>query len=81
MRYEYSRKPWKCPACGSERVAVILYGMPAFSPHLEKDLNSGRIALGGCCVTDEDPKWQCVECKTEIYRIRTKTIMKKDTTE
>ena len=58
-----SRRPKKCPECGSKRVAEILYGMPAFSDKLERDLEVGRIDLGGCCVTDNDPEWQCVECE------------------
>jgi len=67
-RYESERKPRKCPECGSGRIAKILYGMPAFSEKLENNLNAGRIVLGGCCVTLDDPVWQCVECDTTIYR-------------
>jgi hypothetical protein len=59
-------------------VADILYGMPAFSRQLEKDLEAGRLTLGGCCVTDDDPQWQCADCETELYRIRTRTQGKKD---
>ena len=61
-------KPKKCPSCGSEKVADILWGMPAFSRKLEKDLEDGKIVLGGCCVTDHDPEWQCVDCETRIFR-------------
>jgi len=62
------KKPSKCPQCGSPKVARILYGLPDFSPQLQKDLKSGKIVLGGCCVTDSDPTWQCVECETQVYR-------------
>lgn len=65
-RHEYSRKPRKCPACNSSRIADILYGFPDFSV-LQKDIDAGRITLGGCCVTDDDPKWQCLDCEIEIY--------------
>jgi len=41
QRLEYQRKPHVCPACGSERVAEILWGMPAFSERLQKDLDAG----------------------------------------
>jgi hypothetical protein len=77
MRYEYSRKPRKCPACRSPNVADILYGLIALSPKLEKDLSAGRIILGGCCVTGDDPKWQCTECQTVIYRKKPKPKAKK----
>lgn len=69
MRYENKRKPRECPSCGSNRVSEILHGMPAFSDELEKEMNEGRVVLGGCCVTDDDPEWECAECGTKIYRL------------
>ena len=61
------RKPRKCPACGSKKIASIMYGMPFFSPELEKDLEDGRIVLGGCSIMDDDPKWECSECEAPFY--------------
>ena len=68
MRYECSRKPRKCAGCGSTRIASILYGMPIFSPELEADMNAGRVALGGCCVMEDDPVWQCAGCQVLIFK-------------
>lgn len=68
IRYEYRRKPIKCPQCQSVRVAKIFYGMPAFSLELKHDLDAGRIFLGGCCISGDDPWWRCVDCGTELYR-------------
>jgi hypothetical protein len=62
------RKPPECPSCGSKKVAQILWGYPAFSRKLEKNLKEGKIVLGGCIVSGNDPEWQCVDCKVEIYR-------------
>jgi len=62
-----SKKPKKCPQCGAARIAKILYGMPDFSPKLEKDLDEGKIVLGGCVITGQDPSWECVKCKTRFY--------------
>ena len=62
------RKPPKCPKCRSARIADILYGLPIFSPELEKELKDGKIELGGCCVTGDDPIWKCTECGTDIYK-------------
>jgi hypothetical protein len=62
------RKPRKCPECGCTKVAYILYGLPAFSPELESELKEGKVVLGGCCVTECDPTWQCIECKAQIYK-------------
>ena len=70
MRYEYSSKPRECPACGSGPVADILWGMPEMSPRLEEDLAAGRVILGGCCVSGDDPIWACASCKIEIYATR-----------
>ena len=68
MRYEYSRRPSKCPSCKATSVAAILYGLPEFSQRLESDLQAGRVVLGGCCVTDDDPTWRCTACDTPIFR-------------
>ena len=68
-RYTAKSKPAKCPKCGSNRIAQILYGYPFFSEKLQEDLKAGRTALGGCCITGNDPDWKCLECEAEIYRI------------
>ena len=70
MRYEFSRKPSKCPKCGSGRIASILYGLPAFSEKLEKDLEARKIVLGGCCIIDDDPVWKCTDCNAMFYKRR-----------
>lgn len=41
--------------------------MPAQNRQLERDIENGKIVLGGCCITDNDPQWQCGECNTKIY--------------
>jgi predicted RNA-binding Zn-ribbon protein involved in translation (DUF1610 family) len=69
-RLESARKPRKCPACGAGPVARILYGMPAFSEELEEELRAGKVALGGCMVSDDDPDWECTSCGQRLYRER-----------
>ena len=59
--------PPKCPICGSNKIAVYLRGMPAYSEKLQKDLDEGKVILGGCCVSDDDPFYACVDCKTDFY--------------
>lgn len=68
MRYEFSRKPRRCPACKATKIASILYGYPAFSSKLETDLEEKRVVFGGCVITDDDPRWQCTECDAEFFR-------------
>jgi len=61
------RRPRRCKACRSSRIASILYGMPAFDPELEGGLEAGRVVLGGCVVSGDDPAWQCVTCGAQIF--------------
>jgi len=69
MKYKSAKKPDKCPQCGSDKIAKILYGFPNFSSGLEKEIEENRIILGGCCITGNDPFWKCTSCGTFIYRI------------
>ena len=50
-----------CPECKSNNVAWILWGYTDIET-VKEDLDKGEIVLGGCFVTDHDPKWECNEC-------------------
>ena len=63
-------KPESCPACGSVRVAEIMYGFPG--PGMIEDAATGDTVLGGCCVSDFDPEWRCLDCEISIYPERLK---------
>ena len=52
----------KCPKCDSSSVAEILWGYYTDVNSLEDALEKKEIVLGGCCVTDNDPKWKCNDC-------------------
>jgi len=52
----------KCPNCKSKNVASILWGLPFFNKELEDCLSDGSVVLGGCCVSENDPKWECHYC-------------------
>jgi transcription elongation factor Elf1 len=68
-RIEQSRKPGKCPSCGHSPLASILYGyVVGIDDGLDKKLEEGRIVLGGCCVSDDDPKWECTNCGLKIHK-------------
>jgi len=56
-------KPAECPACGADRVARVVYGLPLFTTELERDLEEGRVVLGGCAVFDDSPQWECLGCR------------------
>jgi len=63
----YGAKPGTCPECGSDRIASLLYGFPRMTPNLQRALAEGRIRLGGCCVSDDDPAWECADCGAPLY--------------
>ncbi len=67
-----------CPNCNSPRIAKILYGMPNYDEKLEKDLREGKIVLGGCCVTENDPDYKCTDCDLLIYRKTGRFELNKD---
>jgi len=33
-----------------------------------EEAQAGKIVLGGCEVTDDDPSWQCLDCKAKIFK-------------
>ncbi len=61
-------KPEKCPICGSEPVATILYGDLGYSPQLSEQMEKREIVLGGCCNYPDKPRWQCTKCGTKFYK-------------
>jgi hypothetical protein len=54
-----------CPACGSSRQALLLYGMLELTDELRARLEAGKVALGGCCVSPDHPGWRCLDCRRE----------------
>ena len=54
----------KCPSCDSDSIASIVYGyvVEAEPGRMEKELDAGKIVMGGCCVGFE--KWECNKCHT-----------------
>lgn len=46
-----------CPACSAlSGLREIIYGMP------DGPVDESRYAIGGCCVSDNDPTLKCIEC-------------------
>ena len=47
----------KCPACKSlDGVREIVYGLPI------EPLDEEKYAIGGCCISEEDPTRKCIRC-------------------
>ena len=62
---EKSALTTSCPVAAGSVFSgkVQFYGLPMFNEELERRLSTGEIVLGGCCVCEDDPIWQCLECQ------------------
>jgi len=60
-------RPRRCTACRSSTIARILYGLPAMDAELERELEEGRLVLGGCVIGMDDPAWQCTTCGARVH--------------
>ena len=48
----------QCPIDGhSDQIIPIIYGMPSEKLWIKAD--KGKVKLGGCLVSDDNPKWYC----------------------
>ena len=59
-------KPKICPKCGSGEIVPIVYGYPLES--LMEEAKQGKVELGGCCVSDNDPDFKCKSCGSEFRK-------------
>lgn len=69
-RMEQSKKPRRCPNCGHSPLASILHRYVGIDDDLDKRLEEGWIVLAGCCISDDDPRWECTNCGQRIYKKR-----------
>ncbi|MBQ9310282.1 MAG: hypothetical protein IJ222_05380 [Bacteroidales bacterium] len=64
------RKPRKCPHCGG-KVVSILYGEP--TPEAFEAAERGEFILGGCCINELSPHWECLSCGHQFIRVITQS--------
>lgn len=55
-------KKLKCPKCEKSWIAEIFWGYPSNIESFEDELEKKEIVLGGCLITDSDPRWECNNC-------------------
>ena len=58
----------RCPSCGSDSSAKILYGRVRITKQVREDLEAGHVVLGGCVVPKDTPQWHCLGCGKEWQR-------------
>ncbi len=59
-----TRKPdgLLCPSCNSDKIMEIVYGLPAITEEVKKEIEKKTITLGGCMVSKDSPQWMCGLC-------------------
>jgi hypothetical protein len=57
-------EPQRCPICGGQTVPII-YGLPDPNQVSIEDVEAGRIVLGGCMVSGDEPEFLCRDCGYE----------------
>ena len=53
----------KCPKCKSDNIASYQYGLVEMDPELKKDLDKGKIVMGGCFYSEDNPQLHCNQCE------------------
>ncbi|PIE81879.1 MAG: hypothetical protein CSA15_00305 [Candidatus Delongbacteria bacterium] len=58
----------KCPLCGKNNTARIVWGYPIQTEKLKEALDNKTVALGGCCIPDDTPlpTLHCFDCDKDI---------------
>jgi rubredoxin len=57
----------KCPNCNlSEGIRIIFYGMPSEEP------DPAIYTVGGCCISDEMPDFECIVCGWKGFKRKKK---------
>lgn len=59
-------KEGECPRCKSKNIIDIVYGFP--NQKALKEAEKGKIHLGGCEVTENDPNRFCRDCLKEFRK-------------
>ena len=59
-----------CPSCGAQKIAVILYGLPAVTEEFESALADKTVTLGGCLIYDGAPQRVCNVCSCTFGEVR-----------
>lgn len=56
-----------CPKCKSKNVRKIMYGYPSYEAFEKAE--AGKIVLGGCCISPDNPDYGCLDCKHQWLSI------------
>ena len=62
---ETMSRPERCLACGSPRVAYLLYGLPSNMVDLAPMLSTEEIRMADRTISQNSPQWHCCACHHE----------------
>ena len=63
-----TQRPDNCPKCGGE-VCDILYELPTATAREEYYAKYKKhLILGGCCIYDDMPTYQCYDCGQQFIQ-------------
>jgi len=51
-----------CPKCHSKNTCPIFWGYPGDIEWYLDAVAKKKIAPGGCCISENDPMWECNDC-------------------
>ena len=52
----------ECTSCGSKNVVPIFYGYLGNMDNVLKLVEEKKLVLGGCCISDNDRAFECLDC-------------------
>lgn len=56
----------KCPKCKSTNIAEFRYGLYDRDEKMNRLIEEGKVRLGGCEISFDNPAYFCNECKKEF---------------
>jgi len=51
-----------CPSCRSKNTCPIFWGYPVDMELYLDAVAKKKIVSGGCTLSNNDPKWECIDC-------------------
>ncbi len=58
----------KCSKCGSTHIGNYMYGLIHPDAKLDAKIDKGEIRLGGCMISEDNPKYFCLKCGTDLHK-------------
>jgi rubredoxin len=77
MNNKVSKEHPKCPSCGADKTAIIIYGLPDYEA-IHEIYSKDEYTVGGCDFEEDSPKWFCNSCRHEWGESSVSTWLKEN---